>query len=197
MKGQILYAYASIGPDYQGEMCELAYTEELVPEVDGDHRRNTALLLNEFGMINFNFCTKLVQNKWFISIFMLMTFYALFAPDLDMLFGDKGSEEGLAMATSVVVVLFILELIVQCLGKENYFGRADDVKLVANIGLELDTNKEFYLFGNYAERKVLGGFFFRNPTNRGGIFSTNADGTHCTKAATGQEACRENHRSGC
>ena len=29
---------------------------------------------------------------------------------------------------------------------------SDDVKLVANIGLELDANKEFYLFGNYAER---------------------------------------------
>ena len=47
---------------------------------------------------------------------------------------------------------------------------SDDIKLVANIGLELDSSKEFYLFGNYAERKVLGGFFFRNPTNRGGIF---------------------------
>jgi len=37
---------------------------------------------------------------------------------------------------------------------------SDDIKLVANIGLELDDSKEFYLFGNYAERKVLGGFFF-------------------------------------
>jgi iron complex outermembrane receptor protein len=54
---------------------------------------------------------------------------------------------------------------------------SDDVKLVANIGLELDANKEFYLFGNYAERKVLGGFFFRNPTNRGGIFSTDGGAT--------------------
>ena len=54
---------------------------------------------------------------------------------------------------------------------------SDDIKLVANIGLELDANKEFYLFGNYAERKVLGGFFFRNPTNRGGIFSTDGGAT--------------------
>ena len=51
---------------------------------------------------------------------------------------------------------------------------SDDVKLVANIGLDLDESSKFYLFGNYAERKVLGGFFFRNPTNRGGVFS--ADG---------------------
>ncbi len=48
----------------------------------------------------------------------------------------------------------------------------DDIKLFANIGLSLDSSKEFYLFGNYAERKVLGGFFYRNPTNRGGVFST-------------------------
>jgi len=54
---------------------------------------------------------------------------------------------------------------------------SDDIKLVANIGLELDSSKEFYLFGNYAERKVLGGFFFRNPTNRGGIFSTDGGAT--------------------
>jgi iron complex outermembrane receptor protein len=51
---------------------------------------------------------------------------------------------------------------------------SDDVKFVANIGLDLDASKKFYLFGNYGERKVLGGFYYRNPTNRGGIFS--ADG---------------------
>ena len=39
---------------------------------------------------------------------------------------------------------------------------SDDIKLFANKGLQLDASKEFYLFGNYAERKVLGGFFFRN-----------------------------------
>ena len=47
-----------------------------------------------------------------------------------------------------------------------------DYKLFANIGLSLDESKDFYLFGNYSERNVLGGFFFRNPTNRGGVFST-------------------------
>jgi iron complex outermembrane recepter protein len=48
---------------------------------------------------------------------------------------------------------------------------SDDYKFFANIGLDLGDNKHAYLFGNYAERKVLGGFFFRNPTNRGGVFS--------------------------
>ena len=70
---------------------------------------------------------------------------------------------------------------------------SDDIKLVANIGLELDDSKEFYLFGNYAERKVLGGFYFRNPTNRGGIFSADGGTTRLVgdvaEAAGGTRTC--------
>lgn len=53
-----------------------------------------------------------------------------------------------------------------------------DIKLFANLGLELNDNAEAYLFGNYAEREVEGGFYFRNPHNRGGVYDggTNADG---------------------
>ena len=46
----------------------------------------------------------------------------------------------------------------------------DDIKLFVNTGYELNENVELYAFGNYAERQVEGGFFFRNPTNRGGVF---------------------------
>lgn len=53
----------------------------------------------------------------------------------------------------------------------------DDYKTFANIGLDLGNGKEVYMFGNYAERKVLGGFFFRNPTNRGGVFSVDGGQT--------------------
>ncbi|MBW3550169.1 MAG: TonB-dependent receptor [Proteobacteria bacterium] len=45
-----------------------------------------------------------------------------------------------------------------------------DLKLVANMGLSTEA-VDFYLFGNYAEREVIGGFYYRNPTNRGGVFS--------------------------
>ena len=47
----------------------------------------------------------------------------------------------------------------------------DDLKLVANIGLDLDGGKDFYMFGNYAQKHVDGGFFFRNPDTRGGVFA--------------------------
>ena len=46
-----------------------------------------------------------------------------------------------------------------------------DFKLFGNIGLEVAKNKEFYMFGNFAERDVEGGFYFRNPQTRGGVYS--------------------------
>jgi iron complex outermembrane receptor protein len=47
----------------------------------------------------------------------------------------------------------------------------DDITLFANIGLDLGDDKEFYLFGNYSERDAEGGFYYRNPHNRGNVFS--------------------------
>lgn len=47
----------------------------------------------------------------------------------------------------------------------------DDIKFVYNMGLLLDDDKEFYAFGNYGNKEVDGGFFFRNPHTRGGVFS--------------------------
>lgn len=49
----------------------------------------------------------------------------------------------------------------------------DDWKVFINAGI--NTGKgEAYMFGNYAEREVEGGFFFRHPDTRGGVYS--ADG---------------------
>lgn len=55
-----------------------------------------------------------------------------------------------------------------------YWGQpdvTDNVKLFVNSGLEISDNAEVYAFGNYAERTVEGGFFYRNPTNRGGVYA--------------------------
>ena len=48
---------------------------------------------------------------------------------------------------------------------------SDDLKLFANMGLDIAEGVKFYAFGNVARRDVLGGFFFRNPATRGGVFS--------------------------
>ena len=46
-----------------------------------------------------------------------------------------------------------------------------DYKFFGNLGLDLEAiDARVYAFGNYAERMVEGGFFFRNPNTRGGIF---------------------------
>ena len=68
----------------------------------------------------------------------------------------------------------------------------DDYKFFANLGLDLNDNMHAYMFGNYAERKVLGGFFFRNPTNRGGVFSVDGGLTRLVGDLTPGPAGRVN-----
>ena len=56
-----------------------------------------------------------------------------------------------------------------------------DLKLYANFGYDVNENLEIYSFGNISERQTNGGFFFRNPTNRGGVYNgplLNNDGTN-------------------
>ena len=46
-----------------------------------------------------------------------------------------------------------------------------DYKFFGNLGFDLEEiNSRLYAFGNYAERKVEGGFYFRNPNTRNGVF---------------------------
>lgn len=53
----------------------------------------------------------------------------------------------------------------------------DDVSVFANAAIPVSDALELYGFGNYAERQVEGGFFFRNPTNRGGVYSNDGGKT--------------------
>ena len=67
-----------------------------------------------------------------------------------------------------------------------YWGQpdvTDDMKFFVNAGIDLSESAELYFFGNYAQRTAEGGFFFRNPTNRGGVYA-------------GPTGRRENRRSG-
>ncbi len=54
-----------------------------------------------------------------------------------------------------------------------YWGQPDvkdNFKIFVNSGIDLTDTMQAYAFGNYAERTAEGGFFFRNPTNRGGVY---------------------------
>ena len=45
-----------------------------------------------------------------------------------------------------------------------------DYKLFGNFGAKLNSKAELYGWGNYAQRKIEGGFYYRNPNTRGGVF---------------------------
>jgi len=49
----------------------------------------------------------------------------------------------------------------------------DDLKTVFNAGWSVNDRVRLYSFGNYASKKVTGGFFFRNPDTRSGVFANN------------------------
>ena len=54
-----------------------------------------------------------------------------------------------------------------------YWGQPDtedDYKLFINSAFEINENAEAYLFGNFAQRTVTGGFFYRN-LQRGGVYA--------------------------
>ena len=46
-----------------------------------------------------------------------------------------------------------------------------DYKLFGNLGMKLNSKAELYGWGNYAERKIEGGFYYRNPNTRDGVFN--------------------------
>ena len=62
-----------------------------------------------------------------------------------------------------------------------------DVKLFANYGSTLTDSAKFYGHANYASKRVEGGFYFRNPNTRSGVFSTDGGDTLLVGDLTGGE----------
>jgi iron complex outermembrane receptor protein len=52
----------------------------------------------------------------------------------------------------------------------------DDIKLFVNFGNQINENVELYGYANYASKDVDGGFYFRNPLTRGGVYARTNDG---------------------
>jgi len=47
----------------------------------------------------------------------------------------------------------------------------DNYNLFFNSGIKVSDDLEVYAFGNYGSRETIGGFFYRNPNNRGGVYT--------------------------
>ena len=60
----------------------------------------------------------------------------------------------------------------------------DDMKIFVNFGADLGGGTEMYGYTNYNSKNVDGGFFFRNPTNRPGVFA-DGDGNLLVADTTG------------
>ncbi len=64
----------------------------------------------------------------------------------------------------------------------------DDTKFVYNLGLTAE-DVELYLFGNFAQRETDGGFYYRNPTTRGGVYSNDGGQSLLIGRTGGTTAC--------
>ena len=53
----------------------------------------------------------------------------------------------------------------------------DSLNIFVNSGYEISERVKLYAFGNYAQREVEGGFYFRNPDTRNGVFDTGGGAT--------------------
>ena len=61
---------------------------------------------------------------------------------------------------------------------------SDDFKVFGNFGVDIGNGMEAYAFGNWAERQVEGGFYYRNPHTRNGVFNGGeVDGVPTVKVA--------------
>ncbi|PKG99640.1 TonB-dependent siderophore receptor [Paraglaciecola sp. MB-3u-78] len=50
-----------------------------------------------------------------------------------------------------------------------------NIKSLINMGYQLNTSNQIYSFSNLAQRKIQGGFYFRNPHTRDGLFEGTTD----------------------
>lgn len=86
------------------------------------------------------FIHRLADSQCFVSGFMVLTIFALFAPDLDLLLGTVQSQHALSLIMTVCCFLFLIEIIVQSLGKDGYIFRAYFwLDVIALISLLPDT----------------------------------------------------------
>ena len=64
----------------------------------------------------------------------------------------------------------------------------DDHKFVANFGWSFD-NFEIYGFGNFAERETDGGFYYRDPSARAGVYTRDGGQTLLVGNTSGTGSC--------
>lgn len=70
----------------------------------------------------------------------------------------------------------------------------DNWNIFVNMGIQLTDSQELYAFGNFGKRETEGGFFYRNPNSRSGVFT---DGSIRAIADTNSVAGQSGYISNC
>ncbi len=138
--------------DYEGGMLEARYGSTY--EGDGDNYRlggNIGLPISDSGFINFSAELADVDD----------TIRSVQRDDAAALIAAGNT------AVSDISVNTVTTDVTQIWGQPEV---RNDVKLFVNSAMSFNSVVEGYAFGNYASREVEGGFFYRNPTNRAGVY---------------------------
>jgi len=64
----------------------------------------------------------------------------------------------------------------------------DDYTVFVNTGFEINESAQLYAFGNLSSRDVVGGFYYRNPHNRGNVYSVDEGETLLVGAVNGDQS---------
>ncbi|QFU24205.1 TonB-dependent receptor [Shewanella sp. YLB-09] len=64
----------------------------------------------------------------------------------------------------------------------------DDYTVFVNSGFDINENVQLYAFGNLSSRDVVGGFYYRNPHNRGNVYSVDDGETLLVGAVNGDQS---------
>ncbi|MCL1113877.1 MULTISPECIES: TonB-dependent receptor plug domain-containing protein [Shewanella] len=64
----------------------------------------------------------------------------------------------------------------------------DDFTVFVNSGYDLNDNTQLYAFGNVSSREATGGFYYRNPHNRGNVYSNDGGETLLVGAVNGDQS---------
>mmetsp|Transcript_40202 Transcript_40202/g.94141 ORF Transcript_40202/g.94141 Transcript_40202/m.94141 type:complete len:1056 (+) Transcript_40202:102-3269(+) len=91
-------------------------------EANTKHSDLSDVFSNESGLVEH--CSQVIDSQLFMLVFLILTVYALFATDLDTLFGTVDSRYVLSIVTTVVFLLFGVELLLLSLFKYDYAFRA-------------------------------------------------------------------------
>jgi len=106
--------------DESNQGCDMTHTSAIKRTSSFRSSRGGVNVAEELQVNRRTIWLTIVDSRLFVGTMMVMTFYALFAPDLDRLFGTRETQLQMQGVTTGVCFLFMCEIFLQCMGKPHY-----------------------------------------------------------------------------